>query len=85
MSSASSVPSAGEQTEPADLTLSEIRKRYKDQWVAIIVTGRDKNLQPSKGKVVAEDIDRYMLRQKLTKYNEICIFYTGEPVYPLLL
>jgi hypothetical protein len=83
MSSTSEVP-ASVQAEPEILSLSEIRKKYKDRWVALIVTGRDKNLQPTKGKVVSDDIDRYMLRQKL-KYKDICIFYTGEPPYPLLL
>ena len=85
MSSTSGVPAAREQGELEELVLSEVRTRYKDRWVAMIVTGRDKNLQPAKGKVVADDIDRYMLRQKLVKYTDICIFYTGEPVYPLLL
>lgn len=89
MSSAGSVQSAGEQAEPEELALPEIRKRYKDRWVAMIVTGRDKNLQPTKGKVVQDDIDRYMLRQKLRLkpggYLDICIFFTGEPPYPLLL
>jgi hypothetical protein len=75
----------GEQGEPEDLALSEIFKRYKDSWVAIIVTSRDKNFQPTKGKVVANDIDRYRLRQKLLKYPDICILYAGEPAYPLFL
>lgn len=89
MSPADSVASAGEQVEAEELTLQEIRKRHKDKWVAIIVTERDKNLQPSKGKVVETDLDRYMLRQKLRlkpKSNkDLCIFYAGEPPYPLLL
>lgn len=85
MSSTSGVPPTGEQGEPGVLALPEIRERHKDRWVAVVVTKRDKNLQPLGGKVVAEDIDRYMLRQKLGKYPDICIFYTGESPYPLLL
>jgi hypothetical protein len=49
------------------------------------VTARDKNLQPTKGKVLAEDMDRYRLRQKVIREREVCIFYAGEPMYPLLL
>lgn len=85
MSSTSGVPSTGEQGESEDLALPEIRARYKDRWVAVVVTKRDKNLQPLSGRVVADDIDRYMLRQKLGKYPDICIFFTGESPYPLLL
>jgi hypothetical protein len=76
---------AGEQGEPDDLALPDIRERYKDRWVAILVTRRDRNLLPTRGKVVAEDADRYMLRQKLGKYPDICIFFAGEPPYRLLL
>lgn len=79
------MPSAGEKSEPEELALPEIRKRYKDRWVAMIVTERNRSLQPIKGKVVVDDLDRYRLRQKLAKYPEICIFYTGEPPYPLIL
>ena len=85
MSSAGSVESAGVQGEPEELPLSGIRERYKNEWVGVIVTGRTKNFEPTKGKVVADDPDRYRLRQKLLKYPDICIFFTGEPPFPLIL
>ncbi len=85
MSSTNGVTSAEEEGAPVELTLSEIRKRYKDKWVAVIVTKRDRNLQPVRGKVVAEDMDRFLLRQKLGAYSDICIFFAGEPIYPPLL
>ena len=85
MSSSNNAPPAGEQEEPQELALPEIIKQYKGKWVAINVTGRDKNFQPTKGKVVADDLDRYMLRMKLKKFQDICIFFAGEPPYPLLL
>jgi len=85
MSPTSGVPSSGGQGEPEELALPEIRRRYKERWVALVVTGRDANLQPTKGRVVADDSDRYMLRQKLIAYSNICIFFAGEPPYPLLL
>ena len=68
-----------------ELEVSEILKQYKDKWVAIRVTKRDKNLQPTKGVVLAEDMDRYRIRQKVIREREVCIFYAGEPAYPLLL
>lgn len=68
-----------------DLELSEIYARYKDRWVAITVTKRDKNQQPIRGTVIADDMDRYRLRQKLMATKEACIFFAGEPAYPLLL
>ena len=72
-------------SEPENLTLSEISQRYSGRWVAITVTERDRNLQPVKGRVVADDVDRYRLREKTAKYDDICIFYVGESPYLLLL
>ncbi len=77
--------SATERPPPEELTLAEMSARYNDRWVAIEVTERDENLQPVKGRVLADDVDRYNLRQKTTKYSEVCIFYTGDPPYRLLL
>lgn len=80
-----STASAPEHLQPEVLTLPEISAKYKDRWVAIEVTERDENLQPLKGRVLANDIDRYMLREKTAKYNEVCIFYAGDVPYRLLL
>lgn len=77
--------SAPEHPQPEVLTLPEISQKHKDRWVAIEVTERDENLQPVKGRVLAEDIDRYNLREKTVKYNEVCIFYAGDVPYRLLL
>ena len=76
---------AGGAVQAEDLPLPKISERYKDRWVAIEVTGRDRNHQPLKGRVVADEIDRYTLREKTTKYKDICIFYAGELPYHLLL
>jgi len=78
-------PPTPQAEEPEDLPLSEVMARHKDQWVAMVVTARDRNLQPVRGKVVASDIDRYRLRRSLLKYDDVCIFYAGEPPYPLFL
>lgn len=65
--------------------MKEIREKYKDRWVAMTVTQRDENLQPTAGTIIADDLDRYRLRSKLTNCLDICIFYTGECAYPLVL
>jgi hypothetical protein len=83
--SSNPVPASAAPLEAEELDLAEITKRYSGRWVGMVVTSRDKNLQPTRGKVVADDSDRYMLRPKLNKYRDICIFYAGEPAYPLLL
>jgi hypothetical protein len=72
-------------TEGPELSLSQILEKYKDNWVAFIVTKRDGNFQPTAGRVVAHDLDRYRLRQQITHYNDICILFAGETLYPLLL
>ena len=77
--------SASVQSASDEATISEIVKKYNDRWVAIIVTQRDENLQPLKGSVIANDVDRYRLRSNLTSYNDVCIFFTGDCAYPLLL
>ncbi len=69
----------------AELTLEEIRKRHPNLWVAITVTKRDENGQPTAGKVVAEDADRYRLRDLIVKYGDVCIFFAGDSPFPLLL
>jgi hypothetical protein len=84
MSSTNGVSSEEDGVE-MELSLPEIRTRHKDKWVAVVVTKRDRNLQPTKGKVVAEDMDRILLRLKLGAYSDICIFFAGDPIYlPLL-
>ncbi len=77
--------SAPEHLPPEVLTIPEMLERYKDHWVGIEVTERDKSLQPVKGRVLAHDPDRYGLREKTSRYPEVCIFYAGEPPFPLLL
>jgi hypothetical protein len=76
---------AGGAVQAEDLPLPKISERYKDRWVAIVVTERDRNAQPVKGRVVADDVDRYRLREKTAKYDEICFFYAGDSSYRLLL
>lgn len=68
-----------------ELTLEEVHEKHKTRWVAMVVTKRDENGQPTAGKVVAEDADRYRLRDTIAPYNDICIFYAGEALFPLFL
>lgn len=85
MSSTTEASPPRDPEEGKELPVSQIFEGYKDKWVAIAVTERDKNFQPTKGRVVSYDSDRYRLRQKLLRYDDICIFYAGEPQYPLFL
>ena len=74
-----------EDSKLEHMTLTEISEKYKERWVAIEVTKRDRNFQPLKGRVLENDVDRYRLREKITKYKDVCIFYAGESLYRLLL
>lgn len=85
MSPATEASPPRDPEEGKELSLPEIFEGYKDKWVAITVMERDKNFQPTRGRVVSYDSDRYRLRQKLLRYDDICIFYAGEPQYPLFL
>jgi hypothetical protein len=68
-----------------ELSISDINQKYHERWVAMIVTQRDQNMQPTHGRVVADDLDRFRLRQKIIDYYDICIFYSGKSHYPLLI
>jgi hypothetical protein len=71
---------------PKDETpFEKIREDHPHMWVAVLVTKRDENGQPIAGKFVAEDPDRYRLRDQVIQYNDICIFFAGDPPYPLFL
>jgi len=76
-----SVPSL----DSKELSLDQIRKDHPRMWVAMVVTKRDDNGQPIAGKFVAEDPDRYRLRDQIVQYIDICIFFAGDPPYPLFL
>lgn len=73
------------QEESPEVPISEMYEKYKGRWVAVSVTKRDKNGQPLLARLVSQDVDRYRLRQNIGKYNDICIFFAGEPPFPLFL
>ncbi len=72
-------------TEPEELTLPQMFEKYRGKWVAIAVTKRDRNLQPTSGKVISSHADRYRLRQQIAQVSDVCILFAGEPQYPLFL
>lgn len=72
-------------TESREATFDEIKKEHPNLWVAVIVTKRDENGQPVAGRVVADDADRYRLRDQIILQNDICIFFAGDPLFPLFL
>ena len=62
------------------MRLSEIKKKYRDQWVLVEFSKLDKDLQAKEGKVVAhasnkEDIYKALLR---TRGKNVSIEYCGE-------
>lgn len=71
-------------TQGGDLSIQEISTKYAGRWVAMTVTARDENLQPLRGVVVADEIDRYRLRTQLSKYSDICIMFAGDSPYHLI-
>lgn len=71
--------------QPADLSFEEIAAKYAGRWVAVTVTKRDESLQPTRGTVVADEVDRYRLRRKLSNYPDICIFFAGDSPFHLML
>jgi hypothetical protein len=77
--------SGPEEAQQEELTLEQIWSKYPRRWVAIVVTRRDANDQPTAGNVVQHDVDRYRLRMSTSKYKDICILYAGEPQFPLFL
>ncbi|MDG6995646.1 MAG: hypothetical protein JRN52_06970 [Nitrososphaerota archaeon] len=81
-----SPPEVAQQPEKTeDLSLEEISTKYAGRWVALTVTARDKNLQPIRGIVVADEVDRYRLRSHITNYQDICIIFAGGSPYHLML
>ncbi len=62
------------------MRLSEIKKKYRDEWVLVEFSKLDKDLQVKEGKVVAhasnkEDIYKALLR---TRGKNVSIEYCGQ-------
>ena len=60
------------------LTLAEAMQEYPEEWLAMRVTGRDSNGQPTEGVVVGHDRDKRLLRTNTNKERDLCIFYAGQ-------
>lgn len=73
------------QASSEELTMDQIRTKHQNLWVAITVTRRDENGQPTAGRVVAEDSDRYRLRDLIVALDDVCIFFAGDSPFPLFL
>jgi hypothetical protein len=72
-------------SQPKEATFEQIKKDHQNLWVAVSVTKRDANGQPIAGKVLAEDADRYRLRDQIIMEKDVCIFFAGDPLYPQFL
>ena len=62
------------------MRLSEIKKKYRDEWVLVEFSKLDRDLQVKEGKVLAhasskEDIYKALLR---TRGKNVSIEYCGE-------
>ena len=69
------------------MRLSEIKKKYRDQWVLVEYSKLGKDLQVKDGKVLAhaankEDIYKALLR---TKGKNVAIEYCGEVAQDLVV
>lgn len=62
------------------LSIEEISKQYKDEWVLIEVVETDADGNPIKGKVIAHSKDREETYRALreTRAKDVAHFYTGS-------
>lgn len=63
------------------MRISEVKKKYKDEWVLAEVLEQDKLNQPTKVKVIAHSSDRDKVYEKIAKLPKgfrVTTFYTGK-------
>ncbi len=65
----------------AVLTYDEIKERYPDEWILIVDTELDKELNLLRGKVMAHSKDRDEVYRKIIslKGRSFAVEYNGEP------
>jgi len=70
--------SSGVSAEEDILTIAEAIQEYPEQWLAVRVTGRDSNGQPTEGVVVGHERDKRSLRTNTIREKDLCIFFAGQ-------
>jgi len=67
------------------LTIAEAIQEYPEEWLAMRVTRRDSNGQPTEVVVVGHDRDKRLLRTNTLRERELCIFFAGQsPVWVMI-
>ena len=64
------------------LSMEEVLKKFAGNYVAMQVTSRDSNGQPTSGRVLHVHFNKYRLRDEMADRGEICIFYAGPAPKP---
>jgi hypothetical protein len=59
------------------LSLGEIISKYSGKYVAIEVLTRDKDGQPTHGRVLQVHFDKYRLKDSVQNLRDVCIFFAG--------
>jgi hypothetical protein len=69
-----------EERGEAEMALEEMARRYALLWLAVKVTARDENGQPTRGVLLSQHLTRVMLSHELNSIREkdICIFHAVE-------
>ncbi|MBM4042719.1 MAG: hypothetical protein FJ290_29885 [Planctomycetes bacterium] len=62
------------------LSLTQMKRRYYGQWLALRVTKRDAAGQPTAGKVLARSPSRLEVSEAARDEKHVCLLYAGEPV-----
>ncbi len=62
------------------LSLTEMKRRFHGQWLAIRVTKRDAAGQPTAGKVLARSPSRLEVSEPARDEKHVCLLYAGEPI-----
>jgi hypothetical protein len=72
----------GQKPEP----IEELRKRYKDEWLVVLVTKHDRYGLPSEGILLARCPDKYKVHETILalrehgEKGELYSFFTGPTI-----
>ncbi|MFA0731061.1 MAG: hypothetical protein LKKZDAJK_000982 [Candidatus Fervidibacter sp.] len=72
----------GRKSEP----MEELRKRYKDEWLVVLVTKHDRYGLPSEGILLARCPDKYKVHETILalreqgEKGELYSFFTGPTI-----
>ncbi|MFP4057768.1 MAG: hypothetical protein ACLF0G_12960 [Candidatus Brocadiia bacterium] len=67
-------------TTEKNLSLPEMVRKYRGQWLAVRVTARDQAGQPVAGIVLARAPTRLEADEAVKGEQEVCLMYAGDVV-----